>query len=164
MYRPPGARGAPSTFKLHDDEDDKKTTGGSSSVNASGGGPKKEEPLSKTALKNKKKREAAKKRKEEDEEVVGGGDPDAGGHQGHHVVGGNNGYQGAAGLLFDAEKEKKIRKIMDKIKAIEQLKLMQAWGTHICNCLITMLIRMKKLRKQDRNACTEVKKSANSAL
>ncbi len=130
MYRPPGARGAPSTFKLHDDdEDDKKTTGGSSSVTGGGGGPKKEEPLSKTALKNKKKREAAKKRKEEDEEVVGGGDPDAGGHQGHHVVGGgNNGYQGAAGLLFDAEKEKKIRKIMDKIKAIEQLKLMQAWG------------------------------------
>jgi hypothetical protein len=135
VYRPPGARGAPSTFKLHDDDDDeKKTTGGSYSVNASGGGgPKKEEPLSKTALKNKKKREAAKKRKEEDEEAVGGGDPDAGGHQGHHAVGGgNNGYQGAAGLLFDAEKEKKIRKIMDKIKAIEQLKLMQAWGTHIC--------------------------------
>ncbi len=135
MYRPPGARGAPSTFKLHDDDDDKKTTGGSSLATGGGGGggPKKEEPLSKTALKNKKKREAAKKRKEEDEEVVGGGDPDAGGHQGPHV-GGNNGYQGAAGLLFDAEKEKKIRKIMDKIKAIEQLKLMQAWGTHICNC------------------------------
>ncbi len=132
MYRPPGARGAPSTFKLHDDEDDKKTTG--SSALATGGGPKKEEPLSKTALKNKKKREAAKKRKEEDEEAAsGGGDPDAGAHQGHHV-GGNNGYQGAAGLLFDAEKEKKIRKIMDKIKAIEQLKLMQAWGTHICKC------------------------------
>ncbi len=133
MYRPPGARGAPSTFKLHDDEGEKKTTGGSSLATGGGGGPKKEEPLSKTALKNKKKREAAKKRKEEDEEVVGGGDPDAGVHQGHHVVGGNNGYQGAAGLLFDAEKEKKIRKIMDKIKAIEQLKLMQAWGTtRIC--------------------------------
>jgi len=127
VYRPPGARGAPSTFKLHDDEDDKKTTGGSSSVTG-GGGPKTEEPLSKTALKNKKKREAAKKRKEEDEEAAsGGGDPDAGGHQGHHV-GGNNGYQGAAGLLFDAENEKKIRKIMDKIKAIEQLKLMQTEG------------------------------------
>jgi len=146
VYRPPGARGAPSTFKLHDDEDDKKTTGGSSSVTG-GGGPKTEEPLSKTALKNKKKREAAKKRKEEDEEVVGGGDPDAGGHQGHHV-GGNNGYQGAAGLLFDAEKEKKIRKIMDKIKAIEQLKLMQAWGTRLHKFFNISCVVHKIKRKQ----------------
>ncbi len=31
-------------------------------------------------------------------------------------------------------------------------------------CLITGLIRMKKLRKLDRNACVEVKKSANSTV
>jgi len=126
VYRPPGARGTPSTFKLHDD-DDHTTTNTSA---AAGSGPKKEEALSKTALKNKKKREAAKKRKDEEEEAGGGG-PDAG-EQAPAAGGGggSNGYQGAAGLLFDAEKEKKIRKIMDKIKAIEQLKIMQAMGGH----------------------------------
>jgi len=124
VYRPPGARGTPSTFKLHDD-DDHTTTNTSA---AAGSGPKKEEALSKTALKNKKKREAAKKRKDEEEEAGGGG-PDAG-EQAPAAGGGggSNGYQGAAGLLFDAEKEKKIRKIMDKIKAIEQLKIMQTEG------------------------------------
>ena len=102
MYRPPGARGAPSTFKLHDD-DEQTTTSRSSSTTTTGPTAKKEENLSKTALKNKKKREAAN----------------------------GNGYQGAAGLLFDAEKEKKIRKIMDKIKAIDQLKLIQALVTKL---------------------------------
>ena len=127
MYRPPGARGAPSTFKLHDD-DEQTTTSRSSSTTTTGPNAKKEENLSKTALKNKKKREAAKKRK--DEEVEGGestaAHPEAG-----TLAANGNGYQGAAGLLFDAEKEKKIRKIMDKIKAIDQLKLIQALVTKL---------------------------------
>ena len=127
MYRPPGARGAPSTFKLHDD-DEQTTTSRSSSTTTTGPTAKKEENLSKTALKNKKKREAAKKRK--DEEVEGGestaAHPEAG-----TLAANGNGYQGAAGLLFDAEKEKKIRKIMDKIKAIDQLKLIQALVTKL---------------------------------
>ena len=127
VYRPPGARGAPSTFKLHDD-DEQTTTSRSSSTTTTGPTAKKEENLSKTALKNKKKREAAKKRK--DEEVEGGestaAHPEAG-----TLAANGNGYQGAAGLLFDAEKEKKIRKIMDKIKAIDQLKLIQALVTKL---------------------------------
>jgi translation initiation factor 2A len=118
VYRPPGARGAPSTFKLHDD--DENTT--SSTATSANTGSKKEENLSKTALKNKKKREAAKKRKEEE-----GGEAAGGGGEGQPAAApaNSNGYQGAAGLLFDAEKEKKIRKIMDKIKAIDQLKTLQ---------------------------------------
>merc|ERR1712241_1526039 len=56
-YRPPGARGTASTFKLHDDdqlpqnEKNKENT----------------ENMSKSALKNKKRKEAAKKKKEEEE-------------------------------------------------------------------------------------------------
>merc|ERR1711862_188923 len=48
-YRPPGARGTQSTFKLHDDEEAPQNL-------------KKTEPevLSKSALKNKKRKEAAK--------------------------------------------------------------------------------------------------------
>ena len=118
MYRPPAARGTPSTFKLHDDDENTPPATGAAAA------AKKEENLSKTALKNKKKREAAKKRKEE-EEARGGGE-EGGPDQAAKTANNSNGYQGAAGLLFDADKEKRIRKIMDKIKAIEQLKLLQA--------------------------------------
>ena len=128
VYRPPGARGAPSTFKLHDD-DEQTTTSRSSSTTTTGPTAKKEENLSKTALKNKKKREAAKKRK--DEEEVEGGESTAAHPEAGTLAANGNGYQGAAGLLFDAEKEKKIRKIMDKIKAIDQLKLIQALVTKL---------------------------------
>merc|ERR1712106_401840 len=66
-YRPPGARGAKSTFKLHDDDED---------------------------AENIKK----------------------------------NNAQGAAGLLADPDKEKKIRKVNDKLAKIDKLKAQLAEG------------------------------------
>jgi len=113
VYRPPGARGALSTFKLHDDEDS---------------GPKKEEKeenLSKTALKNKKRREAAKKKREE-EDTSGKQDALNAATQFR-----NNEYRGAAGLLFDPEVEKKKKKINDKLNSIKSLKEMQAQGKQL---------------------------------
>ena len=40
----------------------------------------------------------------------------------------NNGYQGAKGILSDPEKEKKIRKLNDKIASIQKIKAAQAEG------------------------------------
>lgn len=117
-YRPPGARGTVSNFRftLHDDDEDsaapKKGT--------------KEENLSKSALKNKKRKEAAKKKKEEEE--VGG----AANKQDNAAINitnqNTNGYMGAAGILFDPEKEKKKKKINEKLASIQALKKMQTDG------------------------------------
>jgi len=37
-------------------------------------------------------------------------------------------YQGAAGLLFDPEKEKKIKKIKEKLGSIQSIKSLQGQG------------------------------------
>merc|ERR1711872_402420 len=95
-YRPPGARGAQSTFKLHDDDE--------APENVKKVAP---ENLSKSALKNKKRKEAAKNKAKTTEK---------------------NNYQGAAGILADPEKEKKIRKVNDKLAKIEKLKAQLAEG------------------------------------
>jgi len=130
VYRPPGARGTLSTFKLHDDEDV---------------GPKKEEKdenLSKTALKNKKRREAAKKKREEE---------DASGKQDstHSTSKSkNNEYRGAAGLLFDPEVEKKKKKINDKLNSIKTLKEMQAQGKQLEKNQLEKLAREAELLEE----------------
>lgn len=114
VYRPPGAKGTLSTFKLHTEEAPKPTQQAE----------EKTENLSKTAQKNKKRRDAARKKREEDEaagiyEESNGAAPPAAS---------NNSYKGAAGLLFDPEKEKKIKKIKDKLSSIDALKAQQNQG------------------------------------
>jgi len=124
-YRPPHARsgGPVKTFNLHEYQSDNppqiKPTN-----------EKKDEDLSKSALKNKRRRENAKKRKD-DEDVGGGAEvQNGGGSQAGQRSAGNRGsdYQGAAGLLFDPEVEKKKKKINDKLNSIKSLKQQQAEG------------------------------------
>merc|ERR1712186_71540 len=83
------------------------------------------EHLSKAQLKNKKRREAAKNKAkteaDNDSEQKENGAPAP-------VFVENNGYQGAKGILSDPEKEKKIRKLNDKIASIQKIKAAQAEG------------------------------------
>jgi translation initiation factor 2A len=119
-YRPPGARGTASTFKLHDDEQlpqnminliDQKNKGNTGNVE-----------LSKSALKNKKRKEAAKKKRDEEEAAA----------TSHNVEGGNpdkiTTNLAANNGTGDQEKDKKIRKIKDKLSSIQKLKQDQAQG------------------------------------
>jgi len=128
VYRPPGARGTLSTFKLHDDEDvpPKKE--------------EKEENLSKSALKNKKRREAARKKKDEEEAL--GKQNSA---QTNSQTNKGNEYRGAAGLLFDPEVEKKKKKINDKLTSIKALKDLQAQGKQLEKNQLEKLAREAEL-------------------
>merc|ERR1712241_398073 len=107
--------GTQSTFKLHDDEEAPQSKQGAATT----------ENLSKAQLKNKKRREAAKNKAkteaDNDSEQKENGAPAP-------VFVENNGYQGAKGILSDPEKEKKIRKLNDKIASIQKIKAAQAEG------------------------------------
>jgi len=114
-YRPPGARGAQSSFKLHDDDEAPENV-------KKGSAP---ENMSKSALKNKKRKEAAKNKakleKDKDDALTAAST----------IINQNNqknNYQGAAGLLADPDKEKKIRKLNDKLSKIQKLKAQLAEG------------------------------------
>merc|ERR1712168_89859 len=113
-YRPPGARGTQSTFKLHDDEEapqNKKQ-------------PATTENLSKAALKNKKRKEAAKNKTKTESETNGA----AAVTQNNQNNLDTNSYQGAKGILSDPEKEKKMRKLNEKIQSIQKIKQAHAEG------------------------------------
>merc|ERR1719431_1168059 len=115
VYRPPGARGAQSSFKLHDDDE--------APENVKKGTP---ENMSKSALKNKKRKEAAKnKAKTAEQDKTDALAAAASMNQQNNK---KNNYQGAAGILADPEKEKKIRKVNDKLPKIEKLKSQLAEG------------------------------------
>jgi len=134
-YRPPGARGIPgsaaATVKPLDGEYE---AAGHIKIGVAGVAVNNEktENLSKAAAKNKKRKEAAKKAAEA---VQKPGDQRAAlqaafDHK-NDLQKKNNptpAYQGAAGLLADPEKEKKLRKLNDKIAAIQKLKDKQAAG------------------------------------
>merc|ERR1719317_1176028 len=78
------------------------------------------ENLSKSALKNKKRKEAAKnKAKAAEQDKTDALAAAASMNQQNNK---KNDYQGAAGILADPEKEKKIRKVNDKLAKIEKLK------------------------------------------
>jgi translation initiation factor 2A len=167
VYRPPGARGTLSTFKLHDEELPNTKAG----VYV-GKKEEKQENLSKTAQKNKKRREAAKKKKDEEEEE----EHQQGLQQGHqqglqqgqqqglqqgrgqtnHTNGQNrhqdkqdkNAYKGAAGLLFDPEKEKKMKKIKEKLDSIQSLKTIQETGKVLEKNQLEKLSREKELLEE----------------
>lgn len=114
-YRPPGARGTQSTFKLHDDEEAPQTMKNNAAP----------ENMSKSALKNKKRKEASKNKtkteKDKEDALAAAAAMNYNNNQ-------KNNYQGAAGLLADPDKEKKIRKVNDKLASIEKLKTQIAEG------------------------------------
>ena len=115
-YRPPGARGTASTFKLHDD--DELPQNKQNNANSNGN-------LSKAQIKNKKRREAAKNKVKENEGDTNGTNNS---NQTPQYFVENNSYQGAKGILSDPEKDKKIRKLKDKIASIQKIKQSQAEG------------------------------------
>ena len=116
-YRPPGARGTQSTFKLHDDDEAPQNKQGAKPADSN-------ESLSKSQLKNKKRREAAKMKAKEDHGKENSATQD-------QAFVENNSYVGAKGILSDPEIEKKIRKLKDKIASIEKIKQAQAEGKQL---------------------------------
>jgi len=133
-YRPPGARGTQSTFKLHDDDEAPQSAKPAAAA----------EQLSKSALKNKKRKEAAKSKVQtEKEEALA-----AARTQFKPSKIENNTYQGAQGLLFDPDKEKKIRKLNDKIAKIEKIKQAQAEGKTVEKNQLEMLTKEKDLLEE----------------
>jgi len=147
VYRPPGARGTPSSFKLHDDEDEDCNNKPSGPAGQQGNNKDKEDNLSKSALKNKKRREAAKKKREEEEAATAMGQQfDTNNHNQQNSS--NNEYRGAAGLLFDPELEKKKKKINDKLMSINKLKDLQAEGKTLEKNQLEKLSREKELLEE----------------
>merc|ERR1711913_125747 len=113
-YRPPGARGTQSTFKLHDDEEAPQNKKQSAAP----------ENLSKSALKNKKRREAAKNKTKVETETNGAAAVTETAQNNQET----NNYQGAKGIPSDPEKEKKIRKLNEKIQSIQKIKQAHSEG------------------------------------
>merc|ERR1719341_2850264 len=114
-YRPPGARGTQSTFKLHDDDEAPQTVKNNATP----------ENMSKSALKNKKRKEASKNKTKTEKDREDALSAAAAMNQNNNQ---KNSYQGAAGLLADPDKEKKIRKVNDKLASIQKLKIQVAEG------------------------------------
>lgn len=128
-YRPPGARGTQSTFKLHDDEEppqNKKQTATT-------------ENLSKSALKNKKRKEAAKNKVKTEAETNGAVADTS------QTIQDSNNYQGAKGILSDPGKEKKIRKLNEKIQSIQKIKQAHAEGKPLEKNQIDKISKEKEL-------------------
>ena len=108
LFRPPGARGTTSKFKLHDEDElpqNKKPETGNGTNNV---------PPSKSALKNKKRRE--KKKDGEPEEVA------------YVPATQNAASSNATAAVVDPEVAKKLRKLNDKLSQIAKLKAMQKEG------------------------------------
>jgi len=150
-YRPPGARGTVSTFKLHDDEE------APQNLKKPGDGDK-PEVLSKSAAKNKKRKEAAKaakaaessqaaipiqKRSDNQIDALSAAANHAQANKPVKEV--DNSYQGAKGLLFDPQKEKKIRKLTDKLAKIKKLKEELAGGKELEKNQLEMLSKEGEL-------------------
>jgi len=140
-YRPPGARGTQSTFKLHDDEE--------APQNLKKAGSAEPEVLSKSAAKNKKRKEAAKAAKVAETAIPvqkrSNDQTDALSAAASHAQAAKvtkevaNSYQGAKGLLFDPQKEKKMRKLTDKLAKIKKLKEELASGKELEKNQLEML-------------------------
>jgi len=146
VYRPPGARGTLSTFKLHDDDDSAVQSVVDAQNNKKNG--IQAEPLSKTAQKNKKRREAARKKKDEEEAAGSVSSSSAGAAPQRAAAAApqqDNVYKGAAGLLFDPEKEKKLKKLRDKLNSIQALKDQQAAGKTLEKNQLEKLSREQEL-------------------
>merc|ERR1719382_81730 len=136
-YRPPGARGTQSTFKLHDDEEAPQNL-------------KKAEPevLSKAAIKNKKRKEAAKAAKLAETSIPvqkRSGDQasalNAAAAHAQHIKESSATYQGAKGLLADPMKEKKVKKLTEKLGKTAKLREEQAGGRELEKNQVEMLAK-----------------------
>merc|ERR1719234_806742 len=126
-YRPPGARGTQSTFKLHDDEEAPQNLKKNN---------EKEEVLSKSALKNKKRKEAAKAAKLAEAAIPvqrrADDQADALAAAANHAKEIKEATdQGARGILADPQREKKSKKVMDKLAKITKLKEEVARGKQL---------------------------------
>ena len=119
-YRPPGARGKQSTFKLHDDEEAPQNKNSDNTNNTN---------LSRSQIRNRKRKEAKNKAKNENETETSNGTNNSTEAPQHFVE--DNNYQGAKGILTDPEKEKKMRKLKDKIAGIQKIKQAQAEGKQL---------------------------------
>ncbi len=122
-YRPPGMRNKPAS-KLHDEdelaENEKKGSG---------------EPMSKSAAKNKKRREAQRKKKEEE----AGQETRASNAE---VTSAEDGVSAAFVPTGDVEKDKKLRKLHDKLQQIQKLKQQQREGKQL------ELNQLEKIKKE----------------
>jgi len=141
-YRPPGARGTQSTFKLHDDEEAPQNL-------------KKTEPevLSKSALKNKKRKEAAKAAKLAEAAIPvqkrAGDQAEALAAAANHAKEiKEQTYQGARGILADPQREKKARKVMDKLAKINKLKEEAAGGKQLEKNQLEMISKEQELAEE----------------
>merc|ERR1719219_3162498 len=94
------------------------------------------EPLSKSALKNKKRREAAKNKAKVETETNGATETL------------QTNCQGAKGILSDPDKEKKIRKLNEKIQSIEKIKQAHSEGKPLEKNQIEKLSKEQELRDQ----------------
>merc|ERR1712107_743767 len=141
-YRPPGARGTQSTFKLHDDEEAPQNL-------------KKTEPevLSKSALKNNKRKEAAKAAKLAEAAIPvqkrAGDQAEALAAAANHAKEiKEQTYQGARGILADPQREKKARKVMDKLAKINKLKEEAAGGKQLEKNQLEMISKEQELAEE----------------
>jgi len=129
-YRPPGARDRPATVKPLDGAYEaagvvKVGVAGVALNNAAA----KDQPLSKAAAKNKKRKEAAKRAAVEADPSKA--KPQSSDKKDALQAAKDQRFVGAAGVLADPEKEKKIRKLNDKLGAIQKLKDKQAGGEQL---------------------------------
>ena len=108
----------------------------------------KPEALSKAAAKNKKRKEAAQakklaetaipfqKRSDDQSDALS-----AAANHAKEIKESSNSYQGAKGLLFDPQKEKKVKKLTEKIAKIQKLKDDKAGGKELEKNQVEMLSR-----------------------
>jgi len=115
-YRPPGARGTASTFKLHDND-----------ILPQNAVKKDPENMSKAAIKNMKRKEAAKKKKEEEAAA----EAQSGKAAALAAAAAQSGKVAASASTGDPDKDKKLRKLNDKLASIQKLKQDQAEGKQL---------------------------------
>lgn len=110
----------PSTFKLHDDDQQ--------AHNAKKSEPG---PLSKSAAKNKKRKEAARKKKDNDDVSNQRNEARSFQNNSNKVTTQSGKCDEKDNLSNDPEAEKKLRKLNDKLTAIQKLKVQQKEGKQL---------------------------------
>lgn len=143
-YRPPQARGLPaSTFKLREDDEP------AQNMKKSGD----QEPLSKSAAKNKKRREAAKKKKEDEANNTVNNGNTAPIVQGisNNLSTQSGKCDTSANLSKDPEVEKKLRKLNDKLIAIQKLKQQQKEGKQLEKNQLEKISKEKEITVEIQN-------------
>merc|ERR1712128_243818 len=122
-YRPPGARDRPATVKPLDGayEAAGHVRAGVAGVVTSCTNVAQDQPISKSAAKNKKRKEAAKRAAVEAD--PSSAKPQSSDQKDALQAARDHKYVGKSGMLADPAKDKKVRKLNDKLAAIKKLKL-----------------------------------------